>query len=122
MMDTPEKRICSSCHQPHRTRDILFKSEQEGNRPDSVPADKGFKFLSFCDARAQELKDAYQRFIGSYHACYQHLIQYFEKAPTPRDINVDAHEKAFVRYLEQAPSIICPPGCYVPTRLTLVAG
>jgi hypothetical protein len=70
-----------------------------------------FKFMSFCKERAEELQQMYQRFVGHYRSCMQQLFVYYENAPA-----IESDEKAYIQYVEKAPQIIWPHGCFVPSR------
>jgi len=85
------------------------------DRPNSPAQGARFKIMSFCKARKKELEEMYRRFTGYYRACCQTLIEYFHNAPQLDGLDLDAYEKAYVEHMRKAPTIVWPPGCYVPT-------
>lgn len=85
------------------------------DRPKSPARSPRFKFMSFCKARAKELKTAYKYFVGVYRGCCQMLIAYFEKELSLGYHGAKICDHAIARYISRAPAIVWPAGCYVPT-------
>ncbi|MBN2342225.1 MAG: transposase [Deltaproteobacteria bacterium] len=85
------------------------------DRPKAPARGARFKIMSFCKARKEELYEKYRLFVSLYRGCCQSLIEYFNDAPNFKGLDLKTTDMAYAKYIQQAPPIIWPDGCYVPT-------